>query len=297
MTPITPTRANLASQGLGILNLGAGVQSTALYLMFLRGDITPQIDCAIFADTQEEPIDVYRHLEWLKSLRGPTILTGTAGKLGDHLANGVNSSGGRFAAIPAFTTGTDGVGIMRRQCSKEYKTEVIGRMIRREVLGLKPKQRIPKGVKIVQYLGISLDEAGRARRILDVFQREHKWATAKFPLIERFMTRANCLEWLQRYGAVPHETPRSACVFCPYHTDFEWDRIRREDPAGWARAIEIDETLRRPGTVVQRGLNQAIYLHRSCQPLALVRLDTRPDPRKAQLAMNFAAECMGVCGN
>jgi hypothetical protein len=34
-----------------VLNLGAGVQSTALYLMYVKGEIQPQIDCAIFADT------------------------------------------------------------------------------------------------------------------------------------------------------------------------------------------------------------------------------------------------------
>jgi hypothetical protein len=38
-----------------VLNLGAGVQSTALYLMFKNGNITPQIEAAIFADTGDEP--------------------------------------------------------------------------------------------------------------------------------------------------------------------------------------------------------------------------------------------------
>ena len=49
-----------------ILNLGAGVQSTALYLMSLDGEVQ-KFDAAIFADTQEEPEDVYRHLEWMES--------------------------------------------------------------------------------------------------------------------------------------------------------------------------------------------------------------------------------------
>ena len=39
--------------------------------MYLYGEITPQIDVAIFADTGEEPKAVYEHLEWLKSLAGP----------------------------------------------------------------------------------------------------------------------------------------------------------------------------------------------------------------------------------
>ena len=49
------------------LNLGAGVQSTALALMAERGEYgLPKPDVAIFADTGWEPSDVYEHLEWLK---------------------------------------------------------------------------------------------------------------------------------------------------------------------------------------------------------------------------------------
>jgi len=71
-----------------ILNLGAGVQSTALYLMFLNGEMDEALDYAVFADTKEEPELVYRHLEWLRSLGGPPILTDSAGKLGDDLIHG-----------------------------------------------------------------------------------------------------------------------------------------------------------------------------------------------------------------
>ncbi len=138
-----------------ILNLGAGVQSTTLYLMFMRGELPVKLDCAIFADTQEEPGAVYEHLEWLKSLKGPEILVRTCGKLGDDLTHGRNTTGQRFAAIPAFTTANGGgdVGRTRRQCSKEYKTEVIQRTIRREVLGLAPGRRVPRTTKVHQSEG------------------------------------------------------------------------------------------------------------------------------------------------
>lgn len=154
-----------------ILNLGAGVQSTTLYLMGMRGAVHP-FGCAIFADTQDEPAAVYRHLEWLMSLGGPPIIVKTAGCLGDDIVNGRRKGKsyekwkpGRFASIPAFTTADQGatVGRTRRQCSKEYKTEVIERSIRRDILGLKPRQRVnPKEFKIHQYFGISHDERSRA---------------------------------------------------------------------------------------------------------------------------------------
>lgn len=46
-----------------ILNLGAGVQSVALYLMFLNGELDGKLDYAIFADAQKEPKSIYKHLE------------------------------------------------------------------------------------------------------------------------------------------------------------------------------------------------------------------------------------------
>src|SRR3954464_850519 len=51
---------------LRILSLGAGVQSTAVLLMALRGEFPDRPDCAIFADTGWEPAAVYEHLEWLE---------------------------------------------------------------------------------------------------------------------------------------------------------------------------------------------------------------------------------------
>jgi hypothetical protein len=274
-----------------ILNLGAGVQSTTVYLMVHAGTLPP-IDYAIFADTQEEPAAVYAHLDWLRGLGGPPILTATAGKLGDDLVRGRNSTGQRFVSIPAYTTTDDGasIGIARRQCSREYKTRVIEQTIRRQILGLAPGRAVPRGMTIAQLFGFSLDEGGRARRLAALFKREHRWTVPDFPLIERFMTRADCLTWLR--DRVPHETPRSACVFCPYHTDAEWERIKQQ-PAEWQRAIAVDEALR--GERIQaRDRAQVLYLHRSGTPLAEVTLD--PQPRDRQMPLSFYQECEGVCG-
>lgn len=278
-----------------VLNLGAGVQSTTLYLMFMRGLVTPQIEAAIFADTQDEPEAVYAHLDWLRSLGGPPILTRTVGCLGDDLVNGRNSTGQRFASIPAFTTpdGGESVGITRRQCSKEYKTEVIAKTIRRDVLGLKPRQRVPKAIRIVQNIGFSLDEGGRAMRLRDLFKKEHKWATPRFPLIDLHMTRSDCVWWLKKYANAPHEVPRSSCVFCPYHTDEEWLRVKANEN-DWARAVKVDESLRANGSIINRDMRQTLYLHDSCRPLSEVEF--KPETRK-QIPMSFYRECEGVCGN
>lgn len=268
-----------------ILNLGGGVQSTTLYLMALRGEIDP-IDCAIFADLGEEPKSVYAHMEWLKSLGGPTIHVVSAGMLGNDLIHGINSTGQRSATIPAFTAQNEGepLGIMRRQCTSEYKIKPIERFIRRELLGLEKGQRIK--TTIDQLFGISLDEAGRAVRIRG---NQPSWSNSVFPLCDKMMTRADCLKWLENFG-VPHTVPRSACVFCPYKSDHEWVNLRESDPESWKRAVEIDDALRVEGTVMNRGCNDKLYLHKSCRPLKEVKFT---DQEKGQSAFNF--ECEGGC--
>jgi hypothetical protein len=274
-----------------ILNLGAGVQSTALYLMFLDGEFDETIDHAVFADTQEEPESVYTHLAWLRSLGGPPILTDTAGRLGDDLIHGMNSTGQRFASIPAFTSAEPGRpgGMLRRQCTAEYKINVVERVIRRQVVGLEYRQRMPKGVKVAQYFGLSFDEPRRVSKVRSRFVG-HPWAEARFPIFDLEMTRGDCVSYLKG-RSIPHDVPRSACVFCPFKSNFEWRHLRDFDPAGWARAVEVDEALRRPGTVANRSLVQDIYLHRSCLPLAVVDLGVKDNGGGVALS-----ECEGMCG-
>jgi len=278
-----------------VLNLGAGVQSTTLYLMFMRGLVTPPIEVAIFADTQDEPEAVYRHLDWLESLGGPRILRVTVGRLGDDLMRGRNNTGQRFASIPAFSTPDGGVtvGLSKRQCSKEYKTEPIHQAIRYQVLGLGPRRPVPRGVTVHQYFGISIDEGGRSKRIRAMYEKKHRRHVPHFPLMDRFMTRADCLTWLTTHGQVPHPVQRSACVFCPYRDDASWETVKA-NPADWQRAVEIDRALRVPGNLVNRNMEQVLYLHRSCIPLEDVTLRPYHD---GQMLMPFYQECEGVCGN
>ncbi len=279
-----------------VLNLGAGVQSTWVYLAYMRGEIDPAIDVAIFADTGEEPAAVYHHLNWLQSLGGPRIVVRSIGsRLGDDLLHGQNSTKQRFASIPAYTAANEGEqsGIIRRQCTHEYKIRVIERYIRRELLGLKPGQRIPKDVHVKQAFGISVDEKSRASRIYERWVMGESRFEPLFPLLDKRMTRADCLTWLRSH--VPHEVPRSACVFCPFKSNAEWKRLRDTDPDGWARAVQIDEALRAPGNVVNRGLNQKLYVHRECTPLRIVDLDGK-DRRQLMLDPTWEDECVGMCG-
>jgi hypothetical protein len=278
-----------------------------------QADYPVALTAAYFADTQDEPVAVYDHLQWIrKTVTRYPINIVTKGRLSDHLRIGQNSTGHRFASIPAFTLRPDNTeGKVRRQCSSEYKIEPITKAIR-EHIGAIPRRRIPKDAEVVQYLGISADEAGRAVRVMrnelpekvkpqakrwnyrdlqDLFA-ERPWRFS-FPLVDRGETRADCISWLE--GRVPHKTPRSACVYCPFHDDDEWQAVK-DVPEDWALAVDVDRALRIPGNVVNRNMDQQLFLHRSCEPLEFVILNPVEDPRKAQLSMSFSGECLGVCG-
>ena len=213
-----------------VLNLGAGVQSTCLFLLAREPDAKLRFDVAIFADTGEEPGAVYHHLNFLRSLGNPAIWVRSAGNLGDNLIHGKNARGQRFVSIPAFTEAPDGkLGMVRRQCTKEYKIDVVDRAIRRELLGLKPRQHMPKDVLIHQYFGISTDEAARAERAKKRFVGV-RHTVPVYPLIEMGWSRKDCIEYLR--GKLPHEVPKVACVFCPYRTNQSWLHLNRPTQRG-----------------------------------------------------------------
>jgi hypothetical protein len=279
-----------------ILNLGAGVQSTALFLMSIAGEVH-KFDYAVFADTQEEPDDVYHHLEWLESLGGPPILRCTAGRLGDALDKGTDANGngrtdgGHYISIPAFTKHPDGrMGAVQRQCTKDFKVVPIEQAIRRRVFGAAPGKGIPKDSVCVQYMGLSYDEPKRVIRVTERFLSKPKNWKVQFPLFEMQMTRGDCMAYLKE--RVPHEVPRSACVFCPFKKDDEWRRLRDHDPKGWSRAIEIDRVCR-TGT----GLDAQRFLHRQCVPLEQVDLRTEQERTGQMMFQGFQDECEGYCGN
>ena len=296
-----------------VLNLGAGVESTTLYLLSMQGKI-PRFDAAVFADTQDEPgaeerrrglpdppESVYAHLDWLETLKGPPIIRRTRGCLSDDLMRGENSSGQRFATIPAFTAEHEGEtrpGQVRRQCTKEYKIEVIEQAIRRDVLGLDPRKHVPAGVVVFQYIGISWGERTRAfdirRRFLDKQGHEKRKWKVRFSLLDLNgpnvpgWTRGDCENFLSLH--VPHRVYGSSCIHCPYHDDAEWKRVLAM-PASGPRLIQIDATIRMPGIVVNRNLDASLYLHRSCVPMDRVKFKGDGDKQ-----LGFVMECEGGCG-
>ncbi|NJM39337.1 MAG: hypothetical protein HC853_00490 [Anaerolineae bacterium] len=65
------------------LSLGAGVQSSCLALMYSAGEFATMPSAAIFADTQAEPLSVYKWLDWLERQLAFPVHRVTAGNLAD----------------------------------------------------------------------------------------------------------------------------------------------------------------------------------------------------------------------
>ena len=168
-----------------------------------------------------------------------------------------NHSGSRnYVDIPVYLKGHagEGDGIGRRQCTDNYKIRPIRRRIR-ELLGLKPRQRVPNGTTVELWLGISTDEAIRMRTSRD------RWMTNRYPLIEAGMSRKDCADW----WAVRYDRPleRSACVACPFQSRKRWVETKRRWPELFAEAVEIDAKLRDGLAYVKEP-----YLHSKRMPLA-----------------------------
>jgi len=261
--------------------------------MAKTGEIEP-FDYAIFADTQAEPKSGCRHLEWLIAELPFPVLVRSRGNLFDNLINGINADGQRYCSIPAFT-GEPGqnMGITRRQCTSEYKIKVVEKTIRRELLSLESGQRIPKDVRIVQSFGLSYDEPGRVARVKANHSR-NQWEL-EFPLFDMEMTRADCVKWLENYG-VPHETPRSACTFCPYRSNAEWKRLKETDSESFAQAVAADRAIRDKNSRAAMAFRDQMWLHRSCKPLGEIDFDVNPRDLPGQAVFGFNSECEGMCG-
>lgn len=242
-----------------IISLGWGVQSMTLAVMAALGDIEP-VDYAIHSDTTHEAQGTYdyatRWIDWLND-RGVKVVT-----VKPKDAPMIDKWGG--VTIPAH-----GQGLIRRQCTGQWKIAPMRRII----------QKLRNGQPVEQWLGISLDEVQRMK------PADVKYITNRYPLIERKMSRWDCKLYLERNGIeIP---PRSACVFCPFHSRAEWRDIRDNAPKDWNKAVKIDHAIRKALPPYD------LFVNVQRKPLDECDLDNEID--KGQLSL-WDNECDGICG-
>lgn len=261
----------LASPRLRVLSLGAGVQSTTMALMAARGEI-PAPDCAIFADTGDEPTAVYEHLAWLIGVLPFPVHTAKCSRTLKAALQAGDEDGAR---IP-WHVGAGGMG--GRNCTRNWKIRPIRRMIR-EILGVGARGYIAPGT-VESWIGISTDEIERIK------PSGCRFIHNRHILIEARMSRQGCYTWLEERQY--RRPPKSRCKYCPFQGNDGW-RDLRDSPSEWAETVELDGWLREPAQIAR--FHGEVFLHPSRVPLAQADLTA-----KLVGTDLFALECEGMCG-
>lgn len=247
-------------------------------LMAAAGEITPMPDAAIFADTQAEPASVYKWLDWLVTQLPFDVYRVTKGDL-DAVATTVRISRDANVytkgAVPAYIRDdeTGEIGLLNRQCTAQFKIQAIESQANR----LRAKG------PVTAWIGISVDEAHRMK------PSRKDYVTNRWPLIERGLTRTDCLEWMKAKGYPT--PPRSSCVFCPYHNDREWYELKTFDPESFEKAVIFERRFSKAVSLT-RTKSGGTFLHRSCVPLDQIDF-SRVEIEQPNA---FGNECEGVCG-
>jgi hypothetical protein len=272
-----------------IISLGAGVQSSTMLLMAAHGEIGPVPDAAVFADTQAEPASVYKWLEFLENAMMDVphpipIYRVTKGSLTDEaLRPRVTEDGRKYCKtlIPFHTKNQDGSrGMTTRTCTFDFKITPLLKFAR-DYAGIKRGQ---KEITVTQWIGISCDEIRRMKLARD------KWAQHRWPLVEMGMHRYHCLLWMERHGyPLP---PRSACVYCPFHGNAEWRRLKEQEPKEFERAVRFEKDIV-AALAATDNFNSIPFLHPSLVPLDQVDFSTDSERGQGELWGN---ECEGMCG-
>ena len=259
-----------------VISLGAGVQSSTMALMSAEGKL-PKVDCAIFADTGYEPKAVYRYLEFLEKVLPYPVYRVQKGNIRDDMLAAKDTN--KFVVAPFFNQHsiTGKKGMIRRQCTSEYKILPIRKKIR-ELCNIGYGKHFPKDKYAEQWIGISTDEIQRMKPARD------KYLLNKHPLIEANMNRQDCLNWMKKNN---FKMPvKSACICCPFRDDKGWLEMKKNNPIEFADAVEFDKNIR----TINKDSDMKNYTHRSCKPLDEVDFDKKDN----QLDM-FNNECEGLC--
>ncbi len=273
---------------LNVISLGAGVQSSTMLLMALTGELE-RPDHVIFADTGWEPRAVYAHLDYLEAqcreadvplhrvsagnIREDTL----SGRLPSSSAAPGEAGEAGFATMPLhLRSKTGGHGMLRRQCTHEYKV----RPIRAKIRQLGANRTHP----VRLWIGISFDEIHRLKG------SNVRYIVHDFPLVDRRMRRTDCIRWCEERSFPVG--PKSACVCCPFKDNARWQQQAHGDPEEWRQVMAFDEAIRN-----LRRIDGQVFLHRSLRPLAEIDFATAEE--QGQLTfdeLGFGNECEGLCG-
>lgn len=203
-----------------IWSSGGGVQSTAISALICMDELRP--DLSVIVDTERELSTTWDYLDrWVMPAlqrSGVTLHRVTKSEYAT-----VDLMRNDDLLIPAFTTESGEIGKLPTYCSNEWKQRVMRRWANEQ------------GVKQADiWIGFTIDELRR------VIQLTGKWQN-RYPLIDRRMTRGDCIALVKRMGWP--EPPRSSCWMCPNKPHHEWEWQRQNAPDDFKRAVEFEREI------------------------------------------------------
>jgi hypothetical protein len=139
---------------------------------------------------------------------------------------------------------------------------------------------------VVQWIGISTDEFGRAKESRD------PWIMNRWPLLEQRVNRRECRLWLSVHDCP--EPTKSACRFCPFRDNAGWQNMKLNEPQDFALAVQFERDIQAARKGASPDASSQLFLHQSCKPLDTI--DFRSDVERGQGLLNWNDECEGMCG-
>ena len=198
------------------LSLGAGVDTTAILLM---PDIMEQTDFVIFADTGGENPETYDYMEryikpYLEKIHKPLVI----------VRGQENVQGSPVKVMEEAYLGWKMIPVrFMRHCTDKWKIRPMNKYL---------KETYPDE-KLRVIIGFAYDEIQRVNS--SRWKDQEVW----YPLIEKKMTRDDCVKYIVQQGyPVP---PKSGCYYCPFQRLDQWKNLRFNHPDLWQRAVELEK--------------------------------------------------------
>ena len=208
-----------AAPGMHALSMGAGVQTTALLLLYGK-----RYDACIFADTGDEHKETYGYIKryikrYCEKIQLPfyTVKNPAYDSLLEYCKDKK-----WVPNVARLRTG--------RLCTHDFKIRPINRKLKE--LGATRKNPINV------HIGISIDESARLgpAAFIDKPQYAHK----VYPLIDAHISRAKCYQIIKDHGwPLP---VKSGCDFCPFAGRAAVRAIYGKDPDRYKQIIEMEKS-------------------------------------------------------
>ena len=243
------------------------MQSTALALMSCENKLikdgkwfrkdgmiheeVPIYDAIMFCDLGLEPSWVYEQVDFIRAACewAEIQFYVLESNLHSHYVEKFGKE--RVVSIPFWSVDENGKnGKMMRNCTLDYKINIMQKFTRQELLGYKKGQRTkPEDMKAHEmHLGFSKEEEHRCK------ENPHKMFVNKFPLCDMNLVRADNYAYIRDVWGL--ETKASACCFCPFHTNYFFGYIKEHNQEEYRKTIEFDRMLeeQQPNTKIRSKL-------------------------------------------